>query len=313
MKLTDLRKFAEIVEAGGLTQAAHRLGVTQPALSRTMRDLEIRMQARLLRRTGRGIELTPAGEAFLLFAQETLAGFEAAKRAVAQAADAPPKRLSLAMPLRIGRLLATELHRAVAERLPETTLHVFEESSDRSAELLAQQQVDVAIVYATPSLPWPEAEPLYAEALYAVGAPALLGAGDPPLSLAALAKLPLLIPSRGGYRALVDDVFAQQGAAPIIARELESADALLAFALEREGIAILPYSNVYHECARGEVVARPIVDPEIARLLALQPGAGLGGAALALVAAAVKAAMAPVAPIARWRPPPRSVRRKSFT
>ncbi|MEO1505485.1 MAG: LysR family transcriptional regulator [Pseudomonadota bacterium] len=301
MKLVDLRKFVAIVEAGGMTQAAHRLGVTQPALSRTVRDLEVRMQAQLLRRTGRGIELTRAGDEFFAFANHTLSSFDETKRRVMKVSENVPKRLSLSVPLRVGRLLIPELHREFAKRMPETTLTFFEESSDRNCELLGEHRLDAAIVYATPEAPWPDVVPLFGETLYAVGSADVLEPADHPLTLAELASLSLLIPSRGSYRALIDDSFAQADLEPIVARELETADALLAFAAERDGVAILPYSNIYQECARAEVIARPIVDPEISRTLALASARALSSGVVRIVAASTRAAMTRVAHLARWR------------
>lgn len=313
MKLEDLRKFAAVVEAGGLTHAAHRLGVTQPALSRTIRDLETRMQAELLRRNGRGIELTRAGEAFFAFAAETLDAFEETRRRVMKASENLPKRLSLSVPLRVGRLLIPELHREFAERMPDTTLTVFEEGSDRSAELLAEHKLDAAIVYVTRATPWPDAAPLFNEALYAVGSSHFLAPADRPLALSTLATIPLLIPSRGAYRALIDASFAEAQLKPVIARELETVDALLAFAAERDGVTILPYSNVCQECARGEVVARPIVTPEISRAIALAANRAISRGAVRIAAAAARAAMARVAHLGRWRrrPAPSSARLRS--
>lgn len=301
MRLADLRKFADIVEAGGLTQAAHRLGVTQPALSRTLRDLETRMRAQLLRRTGRGVELTPAGEEFLAFSRQTLQAFEATQRRILQRAEDLPRSMSLSIPLRLGRLLIPELHRAFAARAPETTLHVFEESSDRGAELVKEARLDAAVGYCPPRADAAEGVGLYCEALYAVGAPGMLDRPDAPIGFSALAEAPLLAPSRGSFRALVDDAFARQGLGLVVARELETADALLAFASEREGVAILPYSNFYQERARGDVVARPIVEPEILRHLVLRPGRTLGRTAWRITLAATRAAMSRVARRVRWR------------
>lgn len=301
MKLADLRKFATIVESGGMTHAAHRLGVTQPALSRTVRDLEIRMQAKLLRRTGRGIELTRAGEEFFVFACETLAAFDETKRRVMKASGNLPKRFAVSVPLRVGRLLIPELHREFAERMPETTLTVLEEATDRSADLLADGGIDAAIVYATRQSPWPEATRLFSETLYAVGSADLLAPNDGPIVLADLATLPLLIPSRGAYRIFIDAGFADAGLTPRIARELETVDALLAFAVERDGVTILPYSNVDKECERGEVVARPIVEPVLERELTLAAGRAMTRDVVRIAASAVRAAMSRVAHQVRWR------------
>ena len=73
MELRHLRYFVAIAEAGSLTEAAARkLHTSQPSLSRQIRDLEDEVGAQLLMRTARGIELTPAGRAFLDHARSVL-------------------------------------------------------------------------------------------------------------------------------------------------------------------------------------------------------------------------------------------------
>lgn len=82
MELTPLRYFVAIARAGHITRAALSLGVTQPALSASIQRLESEVGAPLLHRTGKGVELTEAGRAFLTHAEETLRAADAAARAV---------------------------------------------------------------------------------------------------------------------------------------------------------------------------------------------------------------------------------------
>ncbi len=72
MELTPLRYFKAIAEARHMTRAAETLGVTQPALSAMLRKLEAEVGAELPHRTGKGVELTDAGKAFLLHAEDAL-------------------------------------------------------------------------------------------------------------------------------------------------------------------------------------------------------------------------------------------------
>jgi LysR family hca operon transcriptional activator len=70
MELRHLRYFVAVAGAGSLTVAAEQtLHTSQPSLSRQTRDLEDEVGARLLTRRARGIELTPAGRAFLKHAR----------------------------------------------------------------------------------------------------------------------------------------------------------------------------------------------------------------------------------------------------
>src|SRR3989442_7442117 len=74
MELRHLRYFVAIAEAGSMTVAAGRkLHTSQPSLSRQIRDLEEEVGAQLLRRSARGIELTPAGGGLLLHAPRVAA------------------------------------------------------------------------------------------------------------------------------------------------------------------------------------------------------------------------------------------------
>src|SRR5580692_7455537 len=79
LELRHLRYFVAVAEAGSLTVAAQRrLHTSQPSLSRQIRDLEDDVGAQLLTRGARGIELTPAGQAFLDRARLVLSQVEAA-------------------------------------------------------------------------------------------------------------------------------------------------------------------------------------------------------------------------------------------
>jgi DNA-binding transcriptional LysR family regulator len=88
MELRHLRYFVAVAEAGSLTLAAEkRLHTAQPSLSRQIRDLESEVGVQLMNRSVRGIELSPAGRAFLDHARLALAQVEAAKEAARRAAQ----------------------------------------------------------------------------------------------------------------------------------------------------------------------------------------------------------------------------------
>lgn len=72
VELRHLRAFAAVAEQRSFTAAARRLLITQPALSRTIRQLEAALGARLLERTSRSVELTDAGRSFLARVQGIL-------------------------------------------------------------------------------------------------------------------------------------------------------------------------------------------------------------------------------------------------
>src|SRR5437879_13490084 len=87
MELRHFRYFVAVAEAGSLAVAGEQiLHTSQPSLSRQIRDLEEEVGARLLTRRARGIELTPAGRAFLDHARSVLSQVEAAADAARRVA-----------------------------------------------------------------------------------------------------------------------------------------------------------------------------------------------------------------------------------
>jgi len=80
MELRHLRYFVAAAEELSLRRAAHRLHLSQPALSLQISELEDELGLKLFERNSRGVELTEAGRAFLLGGRRVLA---AAKQAIA--------------------------------------------------------------------------------------------------------------------------------------------------------------------------------------------------------------------------------------
>src|SRR5882672_4791553 len=82
MELTPLRYFRAIAATGHMTRAAQSLGVTQPALSAMLKKLEAEVGAELFHRSGRGVELTDAGQLFLTYCGEAVRAADGAVKAV---------------------------------------------------------------------------------------------------------------------------------------------------------------------------------------------------------------------------------------
>jgi len=168
MELRHLRYFVGVVEAGSVTVAARKLHTSQPSLSRQIRDLEEEIGAQLLTRRARGIELTPAGRAFLEHARVALAQ-------VAGAAEAARRVAHPAKPcFTIGFLTGHELTwmpealQILRDELPNVDVMMTSQMSPQLANALLKETVDAAFLRRERGVPELAFRPLVKEPLVVI-------------------------------------------------------------------------------------------------------------------------------------------------
>jgi DNA-binding transcriptional LysR family regulator len=140
VELRHLRVLAAIVDASGFTGAATELGLSQPAVSRTLAALEDALGVRLLRRTSRELVLTAAGERVLA----------RARRVLAEVDDLVREARGGHGRIRIGHAWAAMgehtvgFQRRWAARRPDVALHLVRTNTPTGG--LAEGACDVAVV-----------------------------------------------------------------------------------------------------------------------------------------------------------------------
>jgi LysR family hca operon transcriptional activator len=146
MELRHLRYFVAVAEAGSLTVAARKLHTSQPSLSRQIRDLEQEVGAQLLTRRARGIELTPAGRAFLEHARSALSQVEAATEAARRVAR--PAKPCFSMGFLTGHELTwmPQALRILREELPNIDVMISSQYSPALADGLSRGKIDAAVL-----------------------------------------------------------------------------------------------------------------------------------------------------------------------
>ena len=147
MELRHLRYFVAAVDAGGVSRGAARLKISQPALSRQIRDLETELGVSLFERRAGGLVLTGEGEDLAVRSRELLSGAESLReRAHAlRGGDAGIIRVGVA-PLTLLSLLPPFLahHR---RRHPKVDVRLFEDSPGNLWARLERGELSVAISF----------------------------------------------------------------------------------------------------------------------------------------------------------------------
>ena len=116
--LRQLRYFVAVAEEASFTRAAQRLHLSQPALSAAIRQLERRLGTVLFARTGRRVELTPAGEALLTDARRLLAASQRLVERVTRVAAGEEGSVVLASTHSLSAAFVPELMGRLREALP---------------------------------------------------------------------------------------------------------------------------------------------------------------------------------------------------
>ncbi|EEE35881.1 transcriptional regulator, LysR family [Rhodobacteraceae bacterium KLH11] len=155
MKITfrQVDAFRTVVSTGTVTEAAAMLGISQPAVSRLISDLEAEVGFALFERSGR--VLVPTDEARLLVQEvrQVVSGMEHIKQAAHAIGHFGHARLRLVTTPSFATQLAPDLISAFAAACPEAMAQLEFEANDDSVEWLVSQNFDFGITSNIPSNP----------------------------------------------------------------------------------------------------------------------------------------------------------------
>jgi LysR family transcriptional regulator, hca operon transcriptional activator len=265
MELRHLRYFVAVAETRSLTNAAaNRLHTSQPSLSRQIRDLEQEVGAPLFVRGARGVELTPAGHAFLDHARLALG--QAAEAVTAARRAARPAKASFAVGFLTGQEvdLLRRVTSLLRDELQDADFRVTSDFSPAIGAALQRGDIDLGFLRIEPQpgvtykvighepivVVLPRAHPLALSAAIdprAIDPAAFIGYTDTPHVL----------------RAIVNRYFAERGLAMRPTRFLDGYATGISLVASTGGVTLLP---AYVEALLpASLVSRPLVDdgPEI--------------------------------------------------
>jgi LysR family nitrogen assimilation transcriptional regulator len=244
MELKQIESFVRVAELGSFTKAASALGMPQPLLSRHVRQLEVELHQNLLIRNGRGVSLTEAGTVMLEHGRGILHQVALAQEELGSVRGALAGKVSIGLPPSLSKLVTVPLTLAFRKALPQAQLSLGEGFSVVMVESLRAGRLDMAVLYNPPPSPELEMTLLHEDALILIAGKKSTHSAvklKPTMTLATLAELPLILPSRpNAFRLLIETEMLRVNCKPQITIEIDGLNAILELVKEGLGYAVLP-------------------------------------------------------------------------
>ena len=251
-----------VADTGSEGRAAERLGLSQPAISQAIRDLEHLAGTPLLQRTSRGVRLTEPGEALLRRAKLALAELRIAEEEVASFQGRLRGRVIVgALPLSSSFLIPQAVTKLV-DLHPEVNVTIVDGTYDSLLYQLRSGDVDIIVgALRIPSVVDVEQETLFEDALSVVlrvGHPCLQGKDR--ICLSDLVQLHWVVPlSNTPGRSAFERAFHAEGLSIPSARlQVNSPAVVRSILLNSDRLALLSPLQVQAEIAAGQLMVLPL-------------------------------------------------------
>lgn len=146
METANLQAFVKVAETGSFSVAARQLFLTQPAISKRIRQLENQLGSKLLNRRGKHIHLTQTGHYLLPRARQILHSLQAVSQQIADMEGSPMGSLRMATSHHIGLHRLPPILRAFAANYPDVDLDLNFMDSEQACQLVEKNELEIAVV-----------------------------------------------------------------------------------------------------------------------------------------------------------------------
>lgn len=265
MDLKQLEAFVRVAELGSFTRAAGVMHLSQPALSRLVRLLEVQLRQSLLVRNGRGAVPTEAGQVLLGHARGILHQVERAVEELGRVRGSLAGHVTVGLPSSLARILTVPLTRAFRLALPQATIAIIEGLTTSLRESLIAGRIDLALLYnAQPASDVDIAHLVDEELVLVQKRPPGLAEDPPPgpIALSAIGAVGLVIPSRpNAIRMHLESELFKLGVPLTITLEIDGVSAILDLVADGAGSAVLSRHAVLSSVRPAAYTMRRIQSP----------------------------------------------------
>lgn len=267
LTLRQIEVFVSAAKLGSFGDAAEGLGITQPALSQAVRDLELDYGTQLFDRSTRPVTLTPVGRQFLPAAERVVNAYQAARQEIEELSSGKIGRVSIAALQSFATGFLPTALTSFAEVYPGIVIDVIEQPAEKVAQLVRTGVVDFGVANVVSFVPDLETRFLLQDSYIAICREDHPLAAKTAVNWRELAGYPLVAMSQttGIWREM-ESTIIKTGAPYRVNYWASSAPIILGMIKAGIGIAALP-SLTFPPSGYPELVHRPMVEPVLDRKL----------------------------------------------
>ncbi|MBF2026877.1 MAG: LysR family transcriptional regulator [Oscillatoriales cyanobacterium C42_A2020_001] len=261
MELRHLHYFIAVAEELNFSRAAERLHMAQPPLSQQIRQLETELGFQLFHRTKRQVQLTEAGQTFLVEVQQVLQQLDHAVHVGRQASRGEVGQLAIGFVSSTAYNVLPPILQAFRRQVPNVTLELQELTTREQLQALVEGKLDVG--FARPPVEQPE---LATATIFREPLMVALPDSHPlqkrdQVSVRSLANEPFILFPRVVAPGLYDPIISlclQVGFSPQVVQEAIQMQTIVSLVAAEMGVAIVPLS--LQNLQRQGVIYKPLQD-----------------------------------------------------
>ncbi|HET7322594.1 MAG TPA: LysR substrate-binding domain-containing protein [Longimicrobiaceae bacterium] len=279
LDLRALRLFAAVVEHRGFSRAAKASHITQPAVSRAVRQLERKVGVSLLERSARRLRLTEPGEVLYEHARAIFALERAAEEELKARAGVERGRLSIGASTTVATYLLPELLASFARAHPGVDLRVASANTGEIVRRLLGYELEVALVEGPVHDERVEVTPWRSDELVVIAPAKYPLANRGALSPEDLSGETLLVREGGsGTREVGEQALRAAGVQPARTLEIAGTEAIKQAVAAGLGVALVSRAAIADQVALGRLATLPVSGLQtqrtfdLLRLRARRPG-----------------------------------------
>ncbi len=271
MNRNHLALFHAVARAGGISRGAEQARVSQPAVSKQIKELEGALKVPLLERLPRGTRLTQAGCILAGYAERLAALEQEAARAIEEYRGLKRGRLAIGASTTIGAYLLPQVLGQFHQKHPQIELQLEIANTQDIQKLLRSGAVEIGLTEGIGEADGLDAEVFHQDSLVAIAPPRHPLVKKRRVSARELCREPFVLREQGsGTRAVTERALARRGLSLKPVLSLFSTEAVKRAVIAGLGIAIVSRLTIGLELQLGLLAILPVKDITIHRPLHLQ-------------------------------------------